>query len=365
MKLTDKRIKFIVGAALLISVAYWGYDQWREYGAAKEVKQMTEKMVTYCVGRYLIDLPKDTEVNYGATRIDGVDIAYLEIDAKQALFEERLKAREIELKEQKNDLGKVSLEQVEEINPPSLSGKLLVYGRNQTTLTRKSQPYIVENVFTQAWLRGPGVEYRLEGELDPTWIPNMSRLAHQLRPIPPNKIPTDPGFCIERGIILDPPGTDQNESIVLHFRLKKNPDIVGNLFITSIGSSPRETLLQRDAKVGLDVRVNSIFKGDRTINGIPGQEVSEKVREMNGTKAHSFTWEAFGKPDDTFAPAISLDISTGYGPPGKPLNSSLPDKAANDLWQKISNSIRLRPTGPAKTSAAEPNPAADNGAAKR
>ena len=369
MKFKDKRIKFIVGAVLIVTVAYWSYDQWREYGAAKEVKQMTEKMVTYCVGRYLIDLPKDTEVNYGATRIDGVDIAFLEIDAKQPLFDERLKAREDELKEQKNDLGKVSLEQVEEFNPPSLTGKLLVYGRNQTTLTRKSQPYIVENIFTQAWLRGPGTEYRLEGELDPDRASNMARLARQLRPAPPTKIPTEPGFCIERGIILDPPAPDQHESIVLHFRLKKNPDIVGNFFITSISSGPRETLLQRDAKAGLgavlDARVSSIFKGDRTINGILGQEVSEKVHEMNGTRGHSFTWEAFGKPSDPFSPAISFDIATGYGPPGKPLNSSLPDKAANDLWQKISGSIRLRPTGPAKTSAAEPEPTDNPDTTKR
>ena len=63
MKLADKRIKYIAGAALIVTVAYWSYDQWREHDAAKEVKQMTEKMVTYCVGRYLIDLPKNTEVN--------------------------------------------------------------------------------------------------------------------------------------------------------------------------------------------------------------------------------------------------------------------------------------------------------------
>ena len=372
MKFTDKRIKFIVGAVLIITVAYWGYDQWREVGAAKEVKQMTEKMVTYCVGRYLIDLPKDTEVNYGATRVDGVDIAFLEIDAKQPLFSERVKAREIELKEQKNRQGKVSLEQVDEFNPPSLSGKMFIYGRKQTTLTGDDdKPYIVENVAAQAWLRGPGVEYLLEaGTIDPDRIPNISRLARQLRPTPSNKIPTEPGFCIERGIILDPPGLDQNESIVLHFRLKKNPDVMGNLSIgVNGGDKLEETLLERDAKNDITQKYSShfksIFKGDRAINGIPGQEVSEKVRENNGTRAHSFMWDTVGKLNDVLAPSITLDIATGYGPPGKPLNSSLPDKAANDLWKIISGSIRLRPTGPAKISAAEPTPSEDSSAAKR
>ncbi len=98
MKLTDKRLKFIAGAALLIAAAYWGHDQWREAHAGKEVKQMTEKMVTYCVGRYLIDLPQDAIVNYGATRINNIFISFIELDLKQPPFRERLKAREKELK---------------------------------------------------------------------------------------------------------------------------------------------------------------------------------------------------------------------------------------------------------------------------
>ena len=42
MKLTDKRIKFIAGAAVIAVATYWGYDQWREHGAADNQQCQTE-----------------------------------------------------------------------------------------------------------------------------------------------------------------------------------------------------------------------------------------------------------------------------------------------------------------------------------
>ena len=47
------------------------------------------------------------------------------------------------------------------------------------------------------------------------------------------------------------------------------------------------------------------------------------------------------------------------------IRPSLTDKQAIELFDAIVNSIRLRPTTPGKTSAAEPNPSDDSGAAKR
>ena len=228
LKLKRKTIVLVAGVALLATAAVWGNNIRREISAGKEVKQMTEKMVTYCVGRYLIDLPQDTIVNYGRTRIDGADIAFLELDFKQPPFSERLKTREIELKGQTNDQGKASLERVVEFNH-SPSGKMFIYGREQMTLTKGGKPYIVENVAVEAWLHATGLEYRIEtAGISPKWVDNLVRLAGQLRPVAANKIPTDSGFCFERGIILDPPGPapDQIESIVLHFSLKKYPDVV-------------------------------------------------------------------------------------------------------------------------------------------
>jgi len=103
LKLKQKSIVLIAGVALLATAAVWGNNLRREISAGKEVKQMTEKMVTYCVGRYLIDLPQDTIVNYGATRINNIRISFIELDLKQPPFRDRLKAREDELKAEKNE----------------------------------------------------------------------------------------------------------------------------------------------------------------------------------------------------------------------------------------------------------------------
>ena len=52
--------------ALLATAAVWVINVWREIHAGLEVKQMTEKMGTYCVGRYLIDLQNNTKHAGGA-----------------------------------------------------------------------------------------------------------------------------------------------------------------------------------------------------------------------------------------------------------------------------------------------------------
>ena len=361
LKLKQKSIVLITGVALLATAAVWGNNVRREISAGKEVKQMTEKMVTYCVGRYLIDLPQDTIVNYGATRINNIRITFIELDLKQPPFRDRLKAREEELKAEKNRAGMPLLESAVDVSIAKQTGRLFQYGRRSTTLIGDDdKPYVAVSDKAEVWLHGPVYEeFRLETDLiRVNQIDKIVRLARRLHPVPANQIPTESGFCFERGIILDPPTQIQVESIVLHFKLKKFPDVVGNLSIgVNGGPTLAETLLQRDAKNDINQRYSShfksIFKGERVINGIPGEEVSNKVKEMNGTSAHSFMWDARGKVN---APFISFDISTGYGQPGKPLNSSLPDKAANELWKKISGSIRLRPTTPGKTSeATDPN----------
>ena len=66
LRLKTKSIVLITGVALLATAAVWGNNVRREISAGKEVKQMTEKMETYCVGWYLVDLPNNTKHASGA-----------------------------------------------------------------------------------------------------------------------------------------------------------------------------------------------------------------------------------------------------------------------------------------------------------
>jgi hypothetical protein len=133
--------------------------------------------------------------------------------------------------------------------------------------------------------------------------------------------------------------------------LKGHPDIAIRLD-TAVLDKPEESLLKRDAGNDINTRfagnIKNLGKGPRELNGIPGEELLDRFKENNGTVGHMFMWESPGKGLDVFAPSITLELETGRGRPGNPVNSSLSDEAVLQLWQAISSSLRVRPTAPAK-----------------
>jgi hypothetical protein len=57
-----------------------------------------------------------------------------------------------------------------------------------------------------------------------------------------------------------------------------------------------------------------------------------------------FMWAGLGKLRDVLAPKVTLELETGIGRPGEPVNSSLSDAAVLERWDRVTSSIRLRPT---------------------
>jgi hypothetical protein len=95
----------------------------------------------------------------------------------------------------------------------------------------------------------------------------------------------------------------------------------------------------------------------RTIGGLTGDELVERVLEENFAIIYGFEWEVIGIEDNVFVPDVTLRMATGRGDHG-PVQSSLSQPAALALWDKISSSVRVRPTAPPKASvAAPPSPA--------
>jgi hypothetical protein len=133
--------------------------------------------------------------------------------------------------------------------------------------------------------------------------------------------------------------------------LKGHSDIAIRLD-TAVLKKPEESLLERDANNDINTRfaanIKNLRKGQRELNGIPGEEVLDRFKEGNGTTSHMFMWASPGKGLDVLAPSITLELQTGKGRPGNPVNSSLSDEAVLQLWQAISSSLRIRPTAPAK-----------------
>jgi hypothetical protein len=160
---------------------------------------------------------------------------------------------------------------------------------------------------------------------------------------------------MENGFVHDPIPAEDNESITMFASLQGYPDVAIRLDTSVNIKRLQESLLERDAKNDVKLAhpnsVKTFRRQHRALNGIDGEEVLDKFKEANGTSAHMFMWAGLGKLRDVLAPKVTLELETGIGRPGEPVNSSLSDDAVLELWDRITTSIRLRPTSAAPKNA--------------
>jgi hypothetical protein len=329
-----------------------------------EVAKMTEKMKTVCVGRMLIDLPEEARVELHQTWIDGFNIAAFDESAEA--FTARVATREAEIRAKPDRLGgSKNMESVREVNTDSgVVGKIFVHGRNVTEGQSSDgltiERYRYEGVALEGHVHADGISIDLTADdYDPDLMGNLPRLIAQLVANPANRITTEPGFCIDRAYFRDPLIADQGERIVMSAGLPSRPDI-GIKFDSAAGTKPdSHGLLERNAAsharapVVVNVRFTNLRAAPRTIGGLTGDELVERVLEENFAIIYGFRWEVLGTKDNVFVPELTLTMATGRGQDG-PIASSLSQSAAVSLWDKIASSIRVRPTAPPKVSVAEP-----------
>jgi hypothetical protein len=355
----------VLAVLMVVAFGAWAVPAARD---KYEVAKMTETMKTVCVGRFLIDLPEKAEHSMRGAWIDGFDVwAFDESDAE---FETRVKAREAKIRATPDYLGRdKNMEQVKEIRTANgLVGKVFVFGRHITDgdagYGEDREHYHYENVAVAGYVHLNGFSVNLTAKLyDPDHVMgNLTRLIEQLVPNPDNHIPAEPGFCMDRVFFRDPLTADQGERVTMFAGLPEHPDFAV-VFDTTAGAKPDEYGLvarsqrSRDRR-SLDerVRIRDLFSGKRDINGIPGEQVLTRFVELNFTWAYYFTWELHGTKDDVFRPLLTLEMETGITPRagGPAVQSSLSESALLDLWDKISSSIRIRPTQAAKAATTAP-----------
>jgi hypothetical protein len=332
----------------------------------EKVARMTQKMKTVCIGRFLIDLPEETRLELRAPRIDGFDIS--SVDESEADFQARLAQREAKLRATPDRLGGYrNLESVREVKTDNgVVGKIFVHGYTVREGTRnrglEQERYRFEGIALEAMLHGQGVSFSLAANnYNPDIIENLPKLVAKLVPNPHNQIPTEPGFCIDRAWFRDPLTADQREEIMMSAQLPSHPDFEF-LAILAAGNKPAaQSLLERRAarpsilSVAERWRISVLRGAPRTIGGITGDELVKRVTEMNDAVVYSFWWEVAGTEENVLVPHFVFQMTTGEGN-NERVPSSMSQDGAMALWDKISSSIRLRPTEPSKPVAAEPPP---------
>jgi len=311
---------------------------------------------TVCVGRFLIDLPVQAEVRFGLGGVGGLDLSTTRHES-DAEFTDRLQTAKRNIAEALNEDSQASLELVKEIKGEGSKGQLFVHNRRRSNLRRGDHVLPVENVGVYGLLRFSGLSITANADwLDPDYVDDVAHILGRIRPLLPSEIPEEPGFCLADALVRDPYEHRKSESIVMFAGLPGHPDV--NIVLDSMsGTSPAPGLLQRNSaaaareSIFVQMAFTNLREKARVINGLHGEELVTRIREPNLTTGYSFQWEARGEQGDVFAPLVTLEIESGTpsSAGGKPVQSTLSEKAMLELWERIASSIRLRPIKIGKT----------------
>ena len=334
-----------------------GYEQARE--RSESAARLTKKLSSVCVGRFLLDLPEGAQVALGRARIDGFDIEIF--DESHDAFQTRLAQREAQLQQiPDRSGGSHNLEAATVVkNENGIAGKIFVHGRavteGQSSDGLTFERYRYEGVAAEALVHAGGLSIDVSTDFyDPESVGNLERLVAQLVPNSESRIPSEPGFCLDRAYIQDPLTAAQREQIMMSASLPSRPDIEFRMILAAGTAPDKHGLLERAADSNARLtpdesrRVTRLRGRTRTINGLAGDELIEQFEEESGVTDYSFWWEVNGTENNVFIPHVVFDMTTSHGKGGQ-VATAISKNDALVLWDTVSSSIRLRPPVQANT----------------
>jgi hypothetical protein len=210
----------------------------------------------------------------------------------------------------------------------------------------------------------------LQDEKDET-IADINSIARRLRQRAENEIPTEPGNCIEYAFLPDNPGTHNEppaELIRIGFRLKEFPDTHLSIFVGpsnphySEGNSLEWQLDKLEKNLNAEdphhphLKTKYLRRGARQIHDwLDGYEALSRTPEQREAHSiHDFAMDFRGKPSDPLKPYADIRMQTGVADNAAgATKASLTDEEAIAVWDKITSTIRVRPTSAAPVKAAD------------
>lgn len=327
-------------------------EQHEAYQDKQEVGRMTEKTKTVCVGRFLIDMPEEAQINLGQASVGGFDISAFEESSDD--FQERVARREAEIKSKPDRLGgNKNLELVKEVKTENgLVGKIFIHNRTVNEGTAGNgleiEHFRYEGVAVEALVHGEGVSIDVGSDFYfPDRTEDVYKLVTQLVPNLSNGVPAEPGFCLDRAYIRDPLEASKGEQITMFANLPSHPDVEFLLLLAAGIKPDGDSLLKRgiasEEQFSLTERwrVTRLRAEPREIQGLSGEELVRRVIEENDAQVYTFRWEVNGTEDNVFTPHLVFSMTTGQSNEG-PVPTSMSEDAILGLWDKISSSIRVR-----------------------
>lgn len=318
---------------------------------AKEPSQMSD-IKTYCIGRYLADLPADAQIN-GQT----YDYKYGRIESNGASQSEDAFTKEMAEREEQLKAGK------------QRKGYAL-------TKARRSGSSIAIFQLSQQLLMGPSVGFEahrwdkgrtftleqtgtIPAEYETVLTDVQTNLLPNLHARDLDNIPNQPGFCLKGGFITNDGTTPQFEDAAISFKFAQWPGVLVSIETMTVTKLGEPSLLQRIDRSNLrgtfkDLvdQIRILRRGQRTINGRAGEEILATVPTDGGYRLHQFQWEAQGtEMGNGLKPTITVEFESGMTREnGVPAPPRLTDDQAIALFDAVANSVRLRPVDGAKIS---------------
>lgn len=330
------------------------------------LQAMFEKTKTVCFGRFLIDVPASTTVAWGMVDVPlGVSVYPDGVGEVKKLAKDFIDKLKSEKNINKNYVP--LLIAIEDMSHPE--GKIITgYEDFESLDDLKINGYF--------WINKDGViiESRPLEDIKDQTIADIKSIARRLRRLPENEIPTEPGNCIEYAFLPDDLGSkeeNQGELIRIGFRLKEFPDTHLSIFVHP--SNPHyedsgslkwqleqlEKRLKAENPNHPNLKTRYLRRGDRQIHDwVGGFEALSHTPELPEAHSfHDFGMDFRGVPSDPYKPYADIRMQTGVGDNAAGATKAiLTDEEAVAVWDRITSTIRVRPTNTGSVKAAESEP---------
>jgi len=306
---------------------------------------------TVCVGRFLIDVPYTASTSFGLlwipVEVDRYAGQAHELGKLLAESAENLKAERYlamgPLRGTENDLGRVI--------DGAVKGQKTFIG-----LSRMSGRYYAIDSFVPVGddifvLHGNNLANPSDYQAD---LLLLNETAARITPRS-TEIPSQSGFCIDGALVQDAK-IQEVERVHMGIQIAEFPDVIvslsmvmKNIEVKSDELEPRfreaeQAAIKSDGGAWHS-RIKFLRRGKKTLRPWTGDEILMHVppHERDG-HAHQFMFVALGEPKNIYIPTLDVSLNTGVKDNRRgAIAPSITDEEALYLWDRLLNSLRVRP----------------------
>ena len=295
-----------------------------------------EKTKTYCIGRYLVDIPAEANALPRYDKFDSFNIKVVDNATRQDF--------DAAVQKWRSDYSKGNRKIFEDPQEQNIDGRITKIFKGKLE-NDKRLPFMVAGF---VWDKN--TLFLIEGghsdspERTKKSNEAIHNLVKNLRYRSENETPKEVGQCVYKGFIQDETKQYRYSIQTLAFDFKNYPSVVLR-FESESNDEPVAALIPRIeeklAKVGQSQREmnkDNIRKGEKNTRSLNGQEWIS-VEKMKGKNGISALWEHTGSAKNNQDPLINFEVDTGYSTSTNN-STSIEQIDALKLYESIIKTIR-------------------------